>query len=124
ATTERTVPTHVATTPPVPPPSPSHSAHLGTATPIRHVVFIIKENRSFDSLFGLFPGADGTTSADDHGRRRPLIHDPAFDQRLPHDLPHDYPAALLAYDDGKMDGFTQDAASARYAYVQLTPDQL
>jgi phospholipase C len=26
-------------------------------TPIEHVVFIIKENRSFDSYFGTFPGA-------------------------------------------------------------------
>src|SRR2546427_8969359 len=26
---------------------------------IKHVVFIIKENRTFDTLFGLFPGADG-----------------------------------------------------------------
>ena len=28
---------------------------------LRHVVFIIKENRTFDHLFGRFPGADGAT---------------------------------------------------------------
>src|SRR5258708_9640968 len=26
---------------------------------IEHIVFIIKENRSFDTYFGAFPGADG-----------------------------------------------------------------
>jgi len=26
----------------------------GARTPIRHIVFIVKENRSYDSLFGLF----------------------------------------------------------------------
>ena len=29
---------------------------------IQHIVFIIKENRSFDMYFGAFPGADGVTS--------------------------------------------------------------
>ena len=28
---------------------------------IKHVVFVIKENRTFDTLFGTFPGADGAT---------------------------------------------------------------
>src|SRR5258708_22529542 len=30
---------------------------------IQHIVFIIKEKRSFDMYFGAFPGADGVTSA-------------------------------------------------------------
>lgn len=30
-----------------------------TRTPIKHVVIIIKEGRSFDALFGRFPGAEG-----------------------------------------------------------------
>ncbi len=29
------------------------------STPIQHVVIIVQENRSFDSYFGTFPGADG-----------------------------------------------------------------
>ena len=29
---------------------------------IQHIVFIVKENRSFDQYFGTFPGADGATS--------------------------------------------------------------
>ena len=31
----------------------------GARTPIRHIVFIVKENRSYDNLFGLFPAATG-----------------------------------------------------------------
>ena len=49
-----------------------------TRWPIKHVVFLIKENRSFDNLYGTFPGADGATVADDardvttaHAGRRP-----------------------------------------------------
>ncbi|HEV3312263.1 MAG TPA: alkaline phosphatase family protein [Chloroflexota bacterium] len=30
---------------------------------IQHVIIIVKENRSFDNVFGLFPGADGTRFA-------------------------------------------------------------
>src|SRR5207249_9593004 len=35
----------------------------GTTWPIKHVVIIVKENRTFDQLFGQFPGADGATMA-------------------------------------------------------------
>src|SRR5690348_8589622 len=34
----------------------------GRPIPIKHVVFIVKENRTFDNLFGRYPGADGTTT--------------------------------------------------------------
>ena len=49
-----------------PPPAP-------TRFPIKHVVFLIKENRSFDNLFGRFPGANGATVGMHHGAPRPLI---------------------------------------------------
>src|SRR5262249_29119013 len=40
--------------------------HLAAARRhIKHVVFVIKENRTFDTYFGRFPGADGATT----GRR-------------------------------------------------------
>jgi len=34
-------------------------ANTAGAIPIRHVIIIMQENRSFDSYFGTFPGADG-----------------------------------------------------------------
>src|SRR6266568_8862442 len=30
--------------------------------PIQHIVFLIKENHTFDNYFGLFPGVNGTTT--------------------------------------------------------------
>src|SRR4029453_2545164 len=45
------LPTHSAATPELPIPSGIHK--------IKHVVVIMQENRSFDSYFGTFPGADG-----------------------------------------------------------------
>jgi len=38
-------------------------AGVGAAPPIDHIVVIFLENRSFDSLYGLFPGADGLAQA-------------------------------------------------------------
>src|SRR4051812_10327763 len=33
----------------------------GKKNPIKHVVFLVKENRTFDNYFGQYPGADGAT---------------------------------------------------------------
>jgi phospholipase C len=70
---------------------------------IRHIVFIVKENRSFDTYFGTFPGADGATSGFiSTGERIALGH--ARD-RMPRDLGHDWEDARRAMNDGKMDRF-------------------
>ena len=41
------------------------SGHVGVIVPgqnpIKHVIFIVKENRTFDHYFGTYPGADGAT---------------------------------------------------------------
>ena len=93
-----------------------------TRWPIKHVVFIIKENRTFDNLFGRFPGADGATSGMDQGTVRPLTH--ALD-RIPVDIVHCYECALQAWNEGKMDGFASVSAPAdRYAYTQFGPKDL
>jgi len=92
-----------------------------TRWPIKHVVFLIKENRTFDNLFATFPGANGQTWGMDHGTRRPLTRGP---DQLPVDIEHCYECSLEAYDGGKMDGFNRDAASNRFAYSRLYPDQL
>jgi phospholipase C len=72
---------------------------------IQHIVFIVKENRSFDSMFGRFPGARGTTTfVDSDGKSHPLAHQP---RRLSTDIQHNFASALTAMDGGKMDGFAQ-----------------
>jgi phospholipase C len=93
-----------------------------TRTPIKHVVFVIKENRTFDNMFGMFPGADGVSVGVDQGEPRPLTHAP---DALPEDIKHCYDCSLQAWNDGKMDGFaTISDAADRYAYTQFAPEDL
>jgi phospholipase C len=87
---------------------------------IRHVIVIMQENRSFDSYFGTYPGADGIPMK--HGRPSvcspdPLsgrcvrpYHDP---QQVDSGGPH---GTLNAYSDiagGRMNGFVAQAVNAR-----------
>ena len=51
---------------------------------IQHIVYILKENRSFDNYFGTFPGADGATSGTiSTGDVIPLGHTPDATPRDP-----------------------------------------
>jgi phospholipase C len=95
---------------------------FSTRWPIKHVVFLIKENRTFDNLFGTFPGANGASTGMDHGVQRPLVR--GTQGRTYTDIPHCYTCAIEAWDGGKMDGFNQNAAADRWAYTQLYRDQL
>ena len=93
-----------------------------TATPIKHVVFVIKENRTFDNMFGLFPGANGVTVGMDQGEARVLT--PAVD-RLEMDIRHCYDCALQAWNEGEMDGFATISDTAdEFAYTQYQPGDL
>jgi phospholipase C len=70
---------------------------------IQHIVFILKENHSFDNLFGTFPGADGATSGlISTGEQFPLGHTPDL---MPRDLGHGWADSQKAMDNGKMDQF-------------------
>ena len=94
-----------------------------TRWPIKHVVFLIKENRTFDNLFGTFPGADGVSFGLDDGQRRPLT--PGTDGSIgSEDIPHCYVCSRTAWNRGKMDGFNQNDVSDRWAYTQLRRSQL
>ena len=79
--------------------------HATTTIPkIQHIVIFEKENRTFDSMFGMFPGANGaTTYKDKNGVTHPLGHETLS---LAHDLCHTYQCAKTAEDGGKMDGFS------------------
>lgn len=77
--------------------------------PIQHIVIMDKENRSFDSMFGTFPGANGATSfTGPDGQVHPLTHQP---DHLARDIDHSPVGAHLAYDGGKMDKFSQLAGA-------------
>jgi phospholipase C len=84
---------------------PSSAPRAGAAglDKIDHIVFIIKENHSFDNYFGRFPGADGATTARvSTGETAPLRDTP--DQVAP-DIDHSPEATYLAYNGGRMDQF-------------------
>ena len=78
---------------------PPHEAKL----PIKHVVFLVKENRTFDNYFGNFPKANGVTSGkiSDGGT---VALAPLLDKSTP-DISHAWAASLEAYNDGGMDRF-------------------
>jgi phospholipase C len=94
--------TQTAVASPTPGGTPTTTA-TATADPIKHVVILMKENRTFDNYFGTFPGADGaTTGRLSNGKTVRLIHTP--DHTLI-DVAHHGDAATVAVDNGKMDGF-------------------
>ncbi len=92
---------------------------------IQHFVFIMQENRSFDSYFGTYPGADGippNTSLIDpwDGSVVKPYHDTNNDN---FDGPHGWDNAQADIDGGKMDGFLKQAYT-RYsegAQINRTP---
>jgi phospholipase C len=131
-------PTGLGSPPPVvgtgtPPPataaaSPS-AATLGlelARTRIRHVVIVMQENRSFDSYFGTYPGADGIPMA--NGVPTVCVPDPASGRCVApfrdHALvqaggPHHAAAAEADIDGGRMDGFIRSAEAARSGCATL-----
>ncbi|MHB2007996.1 MAG: alkaline phosphatase family protein [Acidobacteriaceae bacterium] len=87
---------------------------------IRHVIIIMQENRSFDSYFGTFPGADGLPTKD--GAFTVCNPDPRSGQCMSpyHDTndangggPHNAAASMKDINNGKMDGFVIQAESGR-----------
>ncbi len=91
---------------------------LGSGEPdpihnIKHVVFIMQENRSFDSYFGTYPGVDGIPAGvclpDPHGPCVKPFHNPAD---LNYGGNHGAEQARSSIDGGKMDGFVQASAFA------------
>ena len=83
---------------------------------IQHVIVIMQENRSFDSYFGTYPGADGIPAGvcipdpDTGGCQKPF-HD-ANDENG--GGPHTAEDATADIDGGKMDGFVATAERGRH----------
>src|SRR5690242_1136910 len=96
---------------------------------IRHVVVIMQENRSFDSYFGTFPGADGIPMR--NGVPTVCVPDPTrggcVRPYVDHaDVngggPHGSGAASADSNGGRMDGFVAAARSAKkYCRSQDNP---
>ena len=83
---------------------------------IQHVVMVVQENRSFDSYFGTYPGADGIPAKD--GKFTVCLPDPARGTCDPpfHDSalvngggPHGLGSAEDDINGGRMDGFVRES---------------
>jgi phospholipase C len=94
---------------------------------IRHVVIVMQENRSFDSYFGTYPGADGIPTK--NGEPTVCNPDPKTHVCVEpyHDTsdrnaggPHDTINAIRDTDGGRMDGFEREARKGRFLACHAT----
>ncbi len=78
---------------------------------IKHVIIITQENRSFDSYFGTYPGADGIPNGvclpNPRGKNCIKMFADHLDSNL--DEPHGQAGSVGDIDGGKMDGFARVA---------------
>ncbi len=96
---------------------------------IQHIIIIMQENRSFDSYFGTYPGADGIPMKD--GVPTVCSPDPVTKQCIKpyHDASvvntgggHGVAASVTDIDGGKMDGFVAAQQSAIQNYCRDAQD--
>ncbi|MEX1047287.1 MAG: alkaline phosphatase family protein [Actinomycetota bacterium] len=95
---------------------------LQARSKIEHIVFVLKENRTFDNMFGRFSGADGaTTGLLCNGKEIPLQR--ATDRQP--DIGHSFADGLIAVDGGTMRCFDEvELAESLRGYTQYRPAQI
>jgi phospholipase C len=102
------------------PTEPASSSLAAAQQKIKHVVIIMQENRSFDSYFGTYPGADGLPRQ--NGKFTACVTDPKsgkcvypFHNPANRNLggPHGQGAATADINGGKMDGFIAQAEKGK-----------
>jgi phospholipase C len=79
---------------------------------IKHVVIIVQENRTLNSFFAGYPGADTVMTGYSTGGVQVALKAVTFDGP---DINHEWTAAMADWDKGKMDGFDRSLA---YGYMQ------
>ena len=103
------------------------AARLQGIHKIRHVVIIMQENRSFDSYFGTYPGADGIPGLAGNPGTVPCVPDPLHHgcDRPYHDTqdrnsggPHGHGSALSDMAGGRMNGYVAQAELGRTSYCK------
>ena len=114
-TTTSTTATTASTTTPTPVPNTGVGIHK-----IQHVVIIMQENRSFDTYFGTYPGADGIPGLAGNPGSVPCVPDPVnggcvrpYHDRDDRSLggPHSYDNAVADINGGNMNGFVREQES-------------
>ncbi len=108
--------------PAVPQVAAPHTAELG---PIKHIVVIVKENHSFDNLFGQLSGAAGSRRAKVGNKTITMGVTP---DSLDRDIQHTGSNSTNAVNHGKMDGFSKEGHAKQHgkdmADTQYTSAQI
>ena len=121
-------------------PAPPVQAQLAPPA-IQHIIFIVQENRSFDSYFGRYPNVDGVPGpsgtikgwacTEFHKDKGCTKHEqivpinPLKDN--PSNFAHSWSTAHIDYDEGHMDSFNHTmecAASTKYACYAAAEQKL
>jgi phospholipase C len=115
---------------------PAMSRSSQSSSPIKHVILVIQENRTFNDFFATFPGGDGTTLGDAtkvnetgcHNRKTSI---PLKENNLvlKTDLNHSYQAFRAALNGGDLNGFVKidfqsGQPECRYPYQYTNPSQI
>ncbi len=96
---------------------------------IKHIVFILKENRTFDTMFGRFPGADGATSGPICNARGQTLRTVPL-RRAPDqakDVAHGFLSGIEVTNGGAMNCFNRNRGGGGpkfNAYVQYSASQI
>jgi phospholipase C len=113
------------------PPTTTLPERHGGIHKIQHIVVIMQENRSYDSYFGTYPGADGIPGLAGNPGAVPCLPDPKTKTCVKpyHDAknknaggPHSEAAGNLDIGGGKMDGFQAAARAGRTTACADHPD--
>jgi phospholipase C len=91
----------------------SRAATQRKDTPIEHVVYIIKENRTFDNYFARYPGAEGATSGKTSAGDTVTLS--VAPDVLLGDLGHEFFNGVRGINGGLMDGFDRVSNGAGLA---------
>lgn len=91
---------------------------------VKHIVFVVQENRSFDSLFSGYPGADGATGGFAIDQAIPLMPGTLRERW---DLDHVHDGFVTQYNHGAMNGFYHGSfhgeTNHAYRFAPLTEVQ-
>jgi phospholipase C len=102
-------------------------AGTGSLADVKHVVFLMQENRSFDHYYGTMPGVKGFDDTDNRdaftqnwpGGSQPTLlpfhmNTKTEDAECTYDLSHEWPAEHASTNHGAMDSFVSTHTSSQY----------
>jgi phospholipase C len=99
------------------------NVHTGTLSKIKHIVFVVQENRTFDNIFGGpngFPGADTAATARTRAGIVPLTKIRLEDMPVTGILDNSHRQYVKAFDGGAFDDFDQPGSMPANSYVDHT----